>query len=89
MVNGERYRFMITDFFVPQLNGVNVEELWFQQDGATCHTTRDTINLLQETFDERLISCKGPVHWSPRSCDITPLDYFLWGYLKSLINHKL
>lgn len=26
---------MIADFFVPQLNGINVEELLFQQDGAT------------------------------------------------------
>ncbi|GFT21241.1 hypothetical protein TNCV_4685901 [Trichonephila clavipes] len=22
---------------------------------------------------------------APRSCDLTPLDYFLWGYVKSLI----
>ena len=25
----------------------------------------------------------GPVNWPPRSCDITPLDFFLWGYVKS------
>ncbi|GFV16230.1 uncharacterized protein TNCV_4337481 [Trichonephila clavipes] len=24
-------------------------------------------------------------YWPPRSCDLTPLDYFLWGYVKSLI----
>ncbi|GFS52425.1 reverse transcriptase domain-containing protein [Trichonephila clavipes] len=28
---------------------------------------------------------KGPVNWPPRSCDLTPLDYFLWGYVKSLV----
>lgn len=82
-VNGERYRDMITNFFVPQLQGINVADMWFQQDGATCHTARDTINLLKETFDERLISRNGPVNWPPRSCDLTPLDYFLWGYVKS------
>ncbi|GFT49387.1 hypothetical protein TNCV_4583541 [Trichonephila clavipes] len=27
----------------------------------------------------------GPVKWTPRSCDLTPLDYFLWGYVKSLV----
>ncbi|GFU04735.1 hypothetical protein TNCV_4377631 [Trichonephila clavipes] len=27
----------------------------------------------------------GPVNWPPRSCDLTPLDYFLWGYGKSLV----
>ncbi|GFT51651.1 ATP-dependent DNA helicase [Trichonephila clavipes] len=60
-------------------------ELWFQQDGATCHTARATINLLKYTFGDRLISRFGPVNWPPRSCDLTPLDYFLWGYVKSLV----
>ncbi|GFX56403.1 putative DD41D transposase [Trichonephila clavipes] len=59
--------------------------LWFQQDGATCHTTRATIDLLKDTFGDRLISRFGPVNWPPRSCDLTPLDYFLWGYVKSLV----
>ncbi|GFV12335.1 putative LOC100569746 [Trichonephila clavipes] len=27
----------------------------------------------------------GPVNWPPRSCDLTTLDYFLWGYVKSLV----
>ncbi|GFW24868.1 uncharacterized protein TNCV_1961321 [Trichonephila clavipes] len=62
-----------------------IEELWFQQDGATCHTARATIDLLKDTFGDRLISRFGPVNWPPRSCDLTPLDYFLWGYVKSLV----
>ncbi|GFU19281.1 uncharacterized protein TNCV_1087601 [Trichonephila clavipes] len=60
-------------------------ELWFQQDGATCHTARATIDLLKDTFGDHLISRFGPVNWPPRSCDLTPLDYFLWGYAKSLV----
>ncbi|GFT47394.1 DUF4817 domain-containing protein [Trichonephila clavipes] len=60
-------------------------ELWFQQDGATCHTARATIDLLKDTFDDRLISRFGPVNWPPRSCDLTPLDYFLWDYVKSFV----
>ncbi|GFW71415.1 putative DD41D transposase [Trichonephila clavipes] len=84
-VNGDRYRAMITNFFIPELNNHDVQELWFQQDGATCHTARATIDLLKDTFGDRLISRFGPVNWSPRSCDLTPLDYFLWGYVKSLV----
>ncbi|GFT28805.1 transposable element Tc3 transposase [Trichonephila clavipes] len=84
-VNGDRYRAMITNFFIPELNNQDVQELWFQQDGATCHTARATINLLKDTFGDRLISRFGPVNWPPRSCDLTPLDYFLWGYVKSLV----
>ncbi|GFU61838.1 putative transposable element [Trichonephila clavipes] len=84
-VNGDRYRTMITNFFIPELNNHDVQELWFQQDGATCHTARATIDLLKDTFGDRLISRFGPVNWPPRSCDLTPLDYFLWGYVKSLV----
>ncbi|GFU30784.1 QLQ domain-containing protein [Trichonephila clavipes] len=25
------------------------------------------------------------MNWPPRSCNSTPLDYFLWGYVKSLV----
>lgn len=84
-VNGDRYRAMITNFFIPELNNHDVQEMWFQQDGATCHTARATIDLLKDTFGDRLISRFGPVNWPPRSCDLTPLDYFLWGYVKSLV----
>ncbi|GFV20676.1 uncharacterized protein TNCV_777211 [Trichonephila clavipes] len=54
-------------------------------DGATCHTARATIDLLKDTLGDRLISRFGPLNWLPRSCDLTLLDYFLWGYAKSLV----
>ncbi|GFW28865.1 transposable element Tc3 transposase [Trichonephila clavipes] len=76
---------MITNFSTPELNNHDVQELWFQQDGATCYTARATINLLKDMFGDRLISRFGPVSWPPRSYDLTPLDYFLWGYVKSLV----
>ncbi|GFY02107.1 DUF4817 domain-containing protein [Trichonephila clavipes] len=68
---------MIANFFIPELNNHDVQKLWFQQDGATCHTARATIDLLKDTFGDRRISRFGPVNWPP-------LDYFLWGYVKSL-----
>ena len=52
---------------------------------ATCHTANKRINLLEETFGEHIVSRRGPVAWPPRSCDLTPLDYFLWGSVKSLV----
>ncbi|GFU61500.1 uncharacterized protein TNCV_2287951 [Trichonephila clavipes] len=81
-VNGDRYRAMITNFFIPELNNQDVQELWFQQDGATCHTARATIDLLKDTLGDRLISRFGPVNWPPRSCDLTPLDLFSVGLCK-------
>ncbi|GFV66285.1 transposable element Tcb1 transposase [Trichonephila clavipes] len=87
-VNGDRYRAMITNFFIPELNNHDIQELWFQQDGSTCHTARATIDLLKDMFGDRLISRFGPVNWPPRSYDLTPLDYFLWVHwsnVKSLV----
>ncbi|GFU53861.1 DUF4817 domain-containing protein [Trichonephila clavipes] len=84
-VNGDRYRAMITNFFIPELNNHDVQKLWFQQDGATCHTARSIIDLLKDTFGDRLISRFGPVNWPPRSCDLIPQDFFLWGHVKFLV----
>ncbi|GFT75121.1 hypothetical protein TNCV_2244911 [Trichonephila clavipes] len=53
---------MLTNFFIPELNNHDVQELWFQQDGATCHTARAPIDLLKDTFGDRLISRFGPVN---------------------------
>lgn len=59
---------MIADF-VAQLNDIDIAEFWFQKNSVTCHTTRDTINLLRETFDGSKISCNGPMNRPPKSCD--------------------
>ncbi|GFW72140.1 hypothetical protein TNCV_4790271 [Trichonephila clavipes] len=69
VANGDRYRAMITNFFIPEKNNHDVQELWFQQDGATCHTARATIDLLKDTLGDHLISRFGPVNWPLRSCD--------------------
>lgn len=43
------------------------DDIWFQQDGATWHTAH----------------ASGRWIGNPRSCDITPLDFLLWGYVMS------
>lgn len=81
-VNGERYRAMITNFLWQELVDMDLTDIWFQQDGATSHTARATVDLLHTRFPGRVISRNGDVNWPPRSCDLTPLDFFLWGYVK-------
>ena len=73
MVNG---RELITQFFVPQLADMTVEDMWFQQDGTICHTARETMTLLHEFFPGRVISRFGDQNWPPRSCDLPPLQFF-------------
>lgn len=84
-VNGERYRAMINEFFLPQLDELGLENMWFQQDGATAHTARATTDMLKDAFPGRLISRFGDLHWPARSPDLTAPDFFLWGFLKSRV----
>jgi len=84
-VNGERYRAMIRDFLMPKVEENEMQGYWFQQDGATAHTSLETMNLLQQIFPNRIISKNGDFAWPPRSPDLTPPDFFLWGYLKSKV----
>ncbi|GFW03780.1 heat shock 70kDa protein 8 [Trichonephila clavipes] len=84
-VNGDRYRAMITNFFIPELNNHDVQELWIQQDGATCHTARATIDLLKDTFGDRLISRFGPVNWPPRSCEFNTARPFSVGLCNVIV----
>ena len=36
-------------------------------------------------FPGRLISLRGDVEWPARSPDLSPCDFFLWGYLKEKV----
>ncbi|CAK9831720.1 Transposable element Tc3 transposase [Anthophora retusa] len=84
-VTDELYRSMISSFLWRELDGLDLSEMWFQQDGVTYHTSAATIALLRSKFNDRIISENGAVNWPPRSCDLTPLDFFLWGHVKSLV----
>lgn len=82
-VNGALYRTMIENFLRPHVE--NNQNIWFQQDGATAHTARATMELLHNIFGERIISRNCDFAWPPRSPDLTAPDFFLWGYLKGVV----
>ena len=76
---------MLTICFWPIIDDMDKSEIWFQQGGATWHTATETLNLSQTKFPNRVISRKSAVNWSFRSCHLTPLDYFLWGFVKDQV----
>ena len=49
---------------------------------TTCHTAEATLDVLSPVFKDRIISRSGAVVCPPRSCDLIPLDYYLWGAVK-------
>ena len=65
--------------FVDQLDDDELRNGYFQQDGATCHTSNESMTEIESFFDDRIIS---KALWPPRSPDLSPPDFFLWGALK-------
>ena len=57
----------------------------FQQNGALPHWGLQVRQFLNDRFPERWIGRDGPIPWLSRSPDITPLDFFLWGYVKDIV----
>jgi len=84
-IDGQDYQRMITERLIPDLEDRGwIDGYYFQQDGAPAHTARETIDLLASRFGNRLISqkCPGGIEWPPYSPDLSPLDFYLWGYIK-------
>ncbi|CAH1375854.1 unnamed protein product, partial [Tenebrio molitor] len=87
-INGERYRAEILTPFLNELHDDALIYGYFQQDGATAHTTGATINFLSNFYADRLISRNTLNNWPPRSYvwpALTPLDYYLFPHLKNTI----
>lgn len=77
-MNSDTYCSFI-DQFVITLSDNERRHAWFQQDNATAHTSRQTTRYLTQTFGNRRIDKEL---FPPRSPDLTPVDFYLWGYLK-------
>jgi hypothetical protein len=88
-LNGGRYRQMIlegvVDELVDELPLASVRQLWYQHDGAPPHFLAAVREHLDTTFPDKWIGRGGPVHWPARSPDLSPLDFFLWGYVKDRV----
>lgn len=93
-LTGERYLDFLQFDLVPALavlfpNDVEPDlphpRILYQHDGAPPHYAHQVCNFLHQTFPNRWIGRRGPTEWPARSPDLTPVDYFLWGYLKNKI----
>jgi len=53
--------------------------MYFQHDGATSQYTRHVMQHLNNTFPNRWMGHGSSINWPPRSPDLTPLYFCLWG----------
>ena len=85
-VTGQSYLNMLNDFMIPQLQSLGIGlPAWFQQDGTPAHYALIVRQFLDDKFQGRWIGRRRPVEWAPRSPDLTPMDFFFWGYVKDLV----
>lgn len=82
-MNGARYCKILNEHVVPyfQRNPTMI----FQQDGASPHYAIEARQILDERLPGRWLGRRGPTEWPARSPDLTPCDYWLWPYVKSLV----
>ncbi|GFW51992.1 uncharacterized protein TNCV_1189221 [Trichonephila clavipes] len=86
-VNAQRHLTLLREIIVPCLilRG-QISNVTFMQDGATSHTANPVKAFLIQAFGEdRIISRRCRYPWPPRSPDLTPANFWLWGYLKSRV----
>jgi hypothetical protein len=57
----------------------------FQQDSAPLYYLGEVHKYLSTHFPGRWIGGAVLVAWPPRSPDFTPLDFFLWGFVKDRV----
>lgn len=87
-LDGNSYREFLENQLPELLEDVPLDRraaLTFQHDGAPAHFSARTRQFLNERFPGRWIGRGGPIAWPPRSPDLNPLDYCLWGLIKEFV----
>ena len=50
---------------------------------ATFGFNRTALRATNPVFEDRIVSRRTNIVLPPQSCDLTPLDYYLWGAIKN------
>ena len=78
-LNSLSYTKMLEQTVIPWLRR-NHLSVTLQQDGAPPHRAKATQTWLRRVSGLKFISS---AEWPPSSCDLSPLDYSMWGILES------
>ncbi|KFM58633.1 hypothetical protein X975_22411, partial [Stegodyphus mimosarum] len=81
------YLHMLENFVFPQVEELQ-PHVFLQQDGAPPHWGTIVRSSLNDHFTGRWIGRGCPIPWPARSPAITPLDFFLWGFVKDNVYRR-
>ena len=54
-VNDDSYRAMLCEFLFTKIEEEDIDNIWCQQNGATCHTAKSILDVLCPVFEDRII----------------------------------
>ena len=60
-VNCDRYRAMLNEFLFTKIKEEDIGNIWFRQDGATCHIADAALDVLRPIFEDRIVSGRADV----------------------------
>lgn len=85
-LNGQKYLELLQNQVIPAVQGlenIDMAHIWYQHDGCPAHNAAG--EYLNQIFPHRIISTYGDIKWPPRSPELSPNDFFLWGEIKQTI----
>ena len=85
MLNNDIIQWLMLSFDFNIHDEVLFHQLWWFQDGAPAHGTLNVRQRLRRVFGNKIVALNHEVEWPARSPDLTPCDFFLWGYLKQKV----
>ena len=87
-LTAERYLHLLENNLEETLDNLPLavtHNCWFDQEGAPAHNSKVVRDYLDRRFPEKWIGTHSNTPWPARSPDLTPLDFFLWGYIKNQV----
>ena len=88
-MNAETYLEVLEDTLVPSFLDIDRDkDMIFMQDRAQPHYATAVCQFLNDELPGRWLGRRGPHEWPARSCDITPCDFFLWGWAKQKVYQR-
>ncbi|KYM95731.1 hypothetical protein ALC62_13638 [Cyphomyrmex costatus] len=92
-ITGEIYSEFLEDTLPTLLDDVPLNilpNIIYQQDGHPAHMFVLSRAVLNRRFLDRWIGIHCNLHeWPPRSPDLTPMDFFAWGYIRDQVYQTL
>ncbi|KAJ4425351.1 hypothetical protein ANN_27966, partial [Periplaneta americana] len=93
-LNSNRYLYLLQNQVVPAIanlfrhpanHRLPRDDIYLQLDGLPAHYGQNVREHLDQVFLQRRFGRRCHIEWPARSPDLSPLDFFFWDHLKSVV----